>query len=271
VTAAEPPAAVSEPDPRDSGWQALAQELAPAKSLARIDAVTSRIVTNVSVVGTILTALGLLAAGLPTTSAAARGLALAAVVTAVAAVGCALTAQILTIFTGLNTNDLDQVKAWYARQFHRRAYPTRAATLFLLLAILLAGGAAAAALLNPGRTQPVLAIIQTETITPAPATSGTRSAGSGVALTVDFTFRDLTTSDVVTLIITATTPGSHAVIGRAAITSGSDGTAARSIIVNDVPRNATIDISATGGQERCQARLDLAGEGPATVRCGEVG
>lgn len=260
MTAAQPPAAVSEPDPRDLGWQALAQELAPAKSLARIDAATARVVTNVTVVGTILTGLGLLAAGLPTTSVLARGLAVAAVVAAVAAVGCALTAQVLTIVRGLNTNDLVLVKAWYTRQFRHRAYPTRAATGLLLLAILLAGAAAAVALLSPGRAQPVLAISQTEIA--APATSGTGSTGSGVVLTVDVTFRDLAATDVVTVIITATTPGSHSVLGRAAVTSGSDGTAARSIVVNDVPRDATIDISATGGPGRCQALLDLAGEGP---------
>jgi hypothetical protein len=267
MTAPQPLAPVSEPGPRELSWQALAQELAPAKSLARIDALTARVVTNVTVVGTILTALGLLAAGLPTTSAAARGLALAAVATAVAAVGCALTAQILTIVTGVNTNDLDQVKAWYTRQFPRRAYPTRAATVLLLLAILLAGAAAATALLNTGRARPVLAVSQTETAIPAPTTSGTRPAGSGVVLTVDITFRDLATTDVVTLIITASTPSSHAVLSRAAVTPGSDGSAARSITVTDVARNAVIDVTATGGQGRCLARLDLAGVGPAMVHC----
>jgi hypothetical protein len=261
------PAGASEPDPRDLAWEALAQELGPAKTLARIDATTARVVTNVTVVGTLLTGLGLLAASLPTTSGTARGLAVAAVVTAVAAAGCALAAQILTITKGLNTNDLVRVKAWFNRQFWRRAYPTRTATILLLLAILLAGAAATVALLDRGRTQPALAIVQTETATTAAATS---DGGRGVTLTVDVAFRALAANDVAIVIVTVTTPDSHAVIGRAAITPGTDGTVTRSITVRDVPRNGTIDINATGGHRWCRGRLDLTHEIPITTRCGEV-
>jgi uncharacterized membrane protein YedE/YeeE len=133
VTDPAPPAAAAEPDPRVLAWRALAEELTPAKSLARVDAATSRVVSNVTVVGSLLTGLGLLAAGLPATDVAARSLAVAGAVAAVLAVACALTAQILSIRRGLNTNNLLMVKAWYGGQFRRRAYPARAATVLLLV------------------------------------------------------------------------------------------------------------------------------------------
>jgi hypothetical protein len=44
-------------------WQALAEELTPARSLARLDAAAARVLTSVSVVGTVLTGLGLLRPG----------------------------------------------------------------------------------------------------------------------------------------------------------------------------------------------------------------
>ena len=120
--------------PADQTWAALAGELTPAKSLARIDTVPARAVTTVTVVGLLLTGLGAFAAGLPSgLGQPALGLAVASVVTAALAVA-ALTAQVLTISRGLNPGDLVQVRAWYHRQFDLRAYPTQAATLLLLAA-----------------------------------------------------------------------------------------------------------------------------------------
>jgi hypothetical protein len=49
--------------PADQAWQDLAAQLTPANSLARIDAVTARAVTTITVIGTLLTGLGALAAG----------------------------------------------------------------------------------------------------------------------------------------------------------------------------------------------------------------
>ncbi len=63
-------------------------------------------------------------------------------------VACALVAQVLTISRRLNPADLEQVKAWYHRQFTVRAYATRAATILLIIAALLAGATAATALLT---------------------------------------------------------------------------------------------------------------------------
>lgn len=65
-------------------------------------------------------------------------------ITATLAVGCALTAQVLTITRRLNPANLTEVKAWFQRQFQLRARITQAATILLILAALLAGATATA-------------------------------------------------------------------------------------------------------------------------------
>ena len=106
------------PSPADQAWADLAAQLTPANSLARIDTVTSRAITTITVLGTLLTGLGALAAGQFTASAAAQDLAAATVATAALAVACALAAQVLTITRHLNPANLADVQAWYWRQVH---------------------------------------------------------------------------------------------------------------------------------------------------------
>ena len=64
------------------------------------------------------------------------------------AVGCALTAQVLTITRRLNPANLADVQAWYRRQFTIRAYTTQAATILLIGAALLAGATAVTAIVT---------------------------------------------------------------------------------------------------------------------------
>jgi hypothetical protein len=263
VTEAPPPSAPADADRRLRAWQALADELTPAHSLARIDAATARVLANVTVVGTLLTGLGLLAAGLPGPGGAARALALAAVVAAVLAVGCALSAQVLTIRTGLNTNNLAEVKEWYRGQFRRRAYPTRAATLLLLTAILLAGGAAVVALV--GRDEARLALSVSQIDDPSPATGS--PPGGGTTLTVDVAFHARTAGGTATVVVTATGSGDTAVLARAALTAGADGTATRTITIRQVPRDAAVEVTASGGRRQCRASWDAAAAAPPDVTC----
>ena len=133
----------------DLAWAALAAQLTPAASMARIDTVTSRAVTTITIIGLLLTGLGALGASqFAGDSPTATALAVAAVVMATLSVACALTAQVLTITRRLNPANLTQVKAWYHRQFTLRARATQAATILLILAALLAGATAATALLT---------------------------------------------------------------------------------------------------------------------------
>lgn len=134
--------------PADQAWADLAAQLTPAASLARIDAVTSRAITTITVIGVLLTGLGALGAGQFARRGAARDLAVAAVITATLAVASALFAQVLTITRRLNPANLIEVQDWYRRQFGTRARATQAATILLITAALLAGATAVASLLT---------------------------------------------------------------------------------------------------------------------------
>ena len=114
---------VRPPSRADQAWADLAAELAPAKSLARIDAVTARAVTTITVVGVLLTGLGAASTALPAQPGPARVLAAATVITAALAVTAALTAQVLTITRHLNPANLAEVKGWYRRQFRTPRLP----------------------------------------------------------------------------------------------------------------------------------------------------
>ncbi len=259
MTDPTPPAAAVEPDPRVLAWRALADDLTPAKSLARVDVATSRVVTNVTVVGSLLTGLGLVAAGLPATDVAARYLAVAGVVAAVLAVSSALTAQTLSIRRGLNTNNLVMVKDWYRTQFRRRAYPARTATVLLLVAVLLAGSAAVVALLAPDEGRLSLTVSDTR-----PAES---SASDGATVTAEVAFRSPDLDQTATVSVTA---DGDILLARAALSPAVEGTASRTLTVDGVPEDATIAVTAVGGQRRCQATWAMAGNNPPVVTCGPV-
>ena len=134
--------------PADQAWADLAARLAPAQSLDRVDTVTARAVTTITVLGVLLTGLGALSAGQFAHGTAARALAAATIIMATLAVACALTAQVLTITQGLNAANLVDVRVWYQRQFTTRARATQAATILLILAALLAGATAATSVLT---------------------------------------------------------------------------------------------------------------------------
>ncbi|TQN42910.1 hypothetical protein FHU33_2321 [Blastococcus colisei] len=254
------PSAAVEPDPRVLAWRALADDLTPAKSLARIDVATSRVVTNVTVVGSLLTGLGLLAAGQPATDVAARRLAVAGVVAAVLAVACALTAQTVSIRSGLNTNNLVMVKEWYRTQFRRRAYPARAATVLLLVAVVLAGGAAVVALTAPDGTRLSLGV------------SAIRLAGStasdGATVTAEVAFRSPDPDAGATVTVTADGGGGPVMLAHAALTPAVEGTASRTLTVSGVPEGATVDVTAVGGGRQCRATWETSDDDRPVVTCG---
>jgi hypothetical protein len=138
--------------PADQAWSDLAAQLTPAASLARIDTITARAITTITVIGTLLTGLGALTAGQVTSNSTARGLAVATAIAATLAVACALAAQVLTITRRLNPANLAQVQDWYRRQFATRAYTTQAATILLIAAALLAGATATTTILTTPST-----------------------------------------------------------------------------------------------------------------------
>jgi amino acid permease len=102
-----------------------------------VDAHARQVVGTVSVVGTLLTSLGLVADEQVEQSAVARWLVAAAVAAVVVAWAC----QLLRLASRFTPGNLVDVERWYRRQF-RRAYGVWAAGLLLLVAIVVAGAAA---------------------------------------------------------------------------------------------------------------------------------
>jgi hypothetical protein len=121
----------------DRLWRDATAELTPARSLARIDDHAKQVLGTISVVGTLLTGLGLIAGTRLEHSTVGRWLAIAAVGAAALAVVVAWWYQLLRLTAGFRPGNLIDVKHWYEQQF-RRAYGVWAAGVLLLVAIVLA-------------------------------------------------------------------------------------------------------------------------------------
>jgi hypothetical protein len=255
--------------PQDLAWVALAEELAPAKSLTRLDTATARVVTNVTVVGTVLTGLGIVGASLPSVTGWARGLAVTAVVAAAVAVVLALSAQVVTV-TRIRTGDLLEVQAWYRRRVRIRGPLTVASTLLLAAATAVGAGSAVLAIVNPPATPPTIAVTRTTTPPPAVAASGVPAAnGSGTSaapasmsvVAVEVTFHGLDPGTAAVATITSAGKG----VAQAAFTATPDGTAARTLTVG-VPADVAVGVEAAAGPWKCGATLNP--ENPAvTLAC----
>jgi hypothetical protein len=228
---------------RQRALRALAEELTPVKSLVRLDAAVGRVVTTVSVIGSLLTGFGLAAAGLPGIDDFSRALAVSSVVCAVLAVSCALIAQTLTVTRGLNTNNLLEVGKWYERRFLVRAPLIRGASLLLLTAVVAAGAAAAMFLVDDSRDQASVAVVRTA---PLPDPSASAPAASTDTVTVEVAFRGLDTGEVA--IVTVAVDGRAA--SQAAITPTPEGLAARTLTLDKVPAAAVVTVDARAGGSR---------------------
>jgi hypothetical protein len=220
----------------------LADELTPVKSLARLDAATARVVTTVTVVGTLLTGFGLAAAGLPGIDGAAEVLAVCSVVLAVLAVLCALIAQTLTVTRGLNTNNLLDVGKWYERRFVVRAPLTQVASVLLVVAVAVAGITAVVYLADDARDGPSVAVSRTASL-PDPSAS----AAPTDKVTVEVTFRGMGPGQVAT--VTVAVDGRP--VAQAAISPTAEGTATRTLTVERVPTAASVTVNAQAGNTRC--------------------
>jgi hypothetical protein len=245
VLAVNPP--VGDPTPADQEWRELAAELAPAKSLQRLDAAATRVVSTVSLVATLLTGLGLIAAGLTNLTAFARWLAIGAVALAFLAALEALRAQTLGIIRGLNRENLAEVEDWYLERFEKRAPRLRRATYLLVGAAALAGAAAVVTLLC-GTDPPTLAVTRTSVPTPG-------------KLTVDVTFRGLDDGETLSAVVRV----DGAVAAEAIVGPGPDGTASRTLAVEQVPASGVVAVEARGGGKTCTATLTPGAA--AEVRC----
>jgi hypothetical protein len=246
VTAAAPG---RPPTSADDAWAALGSELAPAKSLARVDAATARVVSTITVVGTLLTGLGVVGASASSVDGVARVLVAIAVGLSALAVVTALSAQVLTITRRMNPGNLAEVKAWYRGVFARRARLTQAATAVLVLAGL-AGGVAGVLIVadSPDKASgtPSMAVVRTVS-----------ADGRSADVAVQVRFRGLTPGRTVRASIR-----DGSVKAEAAILAGPDGVASLALAGRDIPVAHQVQVRAEGGGRTCQGILGAIDPGP---------
>jgi hypothetical protein len=203
--------------------------------------------TTISIVAALLTGLGYVTANQANFNAVARVLAVGAVVLAFSAVLLSLVAQSLGIIRGLNRQNLAEIEEWYRNRIENRALRLRWATLLLVAAAALAGTAAVLTLVG-------------ESDAPTLAVTRTSIAASG-KLTVDVTFRGLDPGEVASAVVRV--DGSTA--AEAGFGPGTDGTATRTLTVEQIPTSGIVTVEAHGGDNTCTARLEPGGA--AEVRC----
>ncbi|MEU7906605.1 hypothetical protein [Actinoplanes sp. NPDC049118] len=237
-------AGVSRPvSARSRMWAAAGAELAPAKSLARVDERAKQIVTNVSLVGSLLTGLGLVAGAKLDRSTPAKTLAIAAVCAALFAIVVALTSMLLRFTPALTPANVLEVEEWYRRQF-RWAYGVIAGGVLLLVAVLLAGAAALVVLIGAGGAD-------------EPAVSA-QIAGTGTdaKLTAQVGFTGATPGQTLyTEVVGVDAAGSRTILVQSVTRAGDTASVASTAEVAGVSRYAAIELTATLADRRCTARL----------------
>ncbi len=177
-----------ETDPNDP-LVVAAKELTPDKSLTRIGANAKFTITTVAIVGTLLTGFGLGSVDRVAGNAAAERLAVLAVIAAFAAIVLAL-AYLAIRLEKLNVSNLDEVAAFYRRQFQRSRLVVVSGGL-LVVAVVFAGLASISTLL--ASKPPPEAVLQVT------GTGATRTVSGRTQL------EQLEKSSVVTLRVTGAT------------------------------------------------------------------
>jgi hypothetical protein len=233
-------------------WREAAAELTPARSLARVDEKARQVATQVGLVGTLLTGLGLLGAD-RLDELVVRRLALAAVCAAVAAVVLSVGALLLQFRPALATGDLAEVERWYRGQF-RRAYAVVAAGVLVLTALVLAGGVAVAALADEADPAP-----------PGDPVVSIHVAGADLVVDVRATGRK--PGEALTLAVLGEGPAGTVPLARAATQAGADGVAAATVGPVPVSDAERIQVRVTAGDRRCTAALSPTDPAPPTVAC----
>jgi hypothetical protein len=175
----------------DDPWVAAKKEMYPSASLSRIAANAKFTIATISLVGTALTALGLVTAASVKTNRDARILAIVAAAIALLAVVAALS-YLAVRLERRNYENYVEVRRWYNRQF-KRAWLVVVASWLLIAAVLVASVAGLIVALSVSNADvPVLSLI-------VKGTGEKRSVTAGVSVS------RLDPGDVVTWQVTGDT------------------------------------------------------------------
>ncbi|HEX8304603.1 MAG TPA: hypothetical protein VF612_06985 [Jatrophihabitans sp.] len=240
---------------RDRLWKDAAATLTPDKSLARVEDKAKQVVGSVTLVGTVLAGLGLIAPAGFLLPPVARALAVSAVCVAVGAVVLAMGSVLLRFNASLAPGDLLEVERWFRRQF-RRAYLVVAAGALLLLAVMIAAAAAITTLLASSSADP-LVVLQVGR-TGGDVQMGMRAEISGLA-----------PGRWMRVEITGVGPGGRTMIASAVAHASGTATTSVTVPAYSVREYETVELLITVPGRRCTASLPL-GKGPSGTEADAV-
>lgn len=125
------------PGPEDERWLAAGRELTPAKALERIDTKVGFVFSNITLIGTVLVGVGVLT-GVSSRLARYEPLTMTALWLILLSLVCALAANLPSLRTGLDPDNLAEVRKFYTTNISVRGWLTRLALLFFSAAFVIA-------------------------------------------------------------------------------------------------------------------------------------
>lgn len=210
-------------------------------------------VTGVSLVGSVVTGLGLVASGQLEKAGWARWLAVGAVCLAVLAVVSALGTLLLRFPRLVPPGNLDEVERFFRRQF-TRAYGVVAAGVLLLAAVVLAGAAAVAVL--AGAQEPATAALSV-TVT---------GAGDEAKLAMRAEVPDVMAGGVVRAeVVGVPATGGRVVAARHVTVAGTAGAVTVALDTVPVGGYTSIEVLVDSQGRRCTATLRPTASDPAAA------
>lgn len=239
---------------RDRYWRSAAEDLAPAKSLARMNDKAKQVVTSVTLVGTLLAGFGLIAPATLPLPPLARGLAIAAVTAAAVSIALGLVSLLLRFDPGIRSSNVTEVEELY-RSLFRRARLVIAAGWVLLLALALAAAAALTTLINPVRSDPLI-ILQASV-----------TADGDIQVTARVEITGLSPGDALRVELADTDTDTRTVIGQAAGQVAPNGSASLTLIEPKFPPAGTAELAVWVPGRRCIGSLTVS---PAPSDAGAV-
>jgi hypothetical protein len=245
----------------DRLWQAGTAESGPATSLARVDDRVRQVVTSVSLVGSLIVGVGLVASGRVDRSSPARVLAVASVCVALVAVVLGLGLLLLRAIPVRPSPSPAKVPAWHRRQY-RWAYGGIVSGVLLLLAVLLGGASAVVVLVGGPGAEP----------TTPDSTMSVQLVGSGAEarLTVRADFTGVAAGQVLHIEVVGQDPsGSQTLLARGVAAAGRSGVVSATVEVARLGElYRSVQVSAAVAAQRCTATLIPGGDpAPATLVC----
>jgi hypothetical protein len=250
MTEDEPVVAVRPPTGSDIMWEEVKALLTPDKSIQRIEEKARFVVSTVTVVGTLITGLGLVLGTRITSTGSGRVLATISVSLAAMAVVLSVGSLVVGGIRSISPANLIEVRRWYAGQ-HRRGKVVGVAGLLLILSILFGAVGASRAMVMVVPDQPNL-------------TASITSDGKGWDISAEGQLAGLAPKDGISIALTGIRQDrSSVMLARQVSQAGTQGDVSVSLAVKALKGFANYRFDLTAPNMVCSVNLSSA---PAVTR-----